>query len=145
MRDPSLQLRTAIWQAISDIHMEIGQPAVGVYDELAQDNATYPRIILLDCIGGDNDNSKCGFGGDWSQTIKISDSFTGGASKNTIDGLSDIIMQRLVVTDPLGILPLPDFDIWNVQGSVVFTQRYSDGTRKYIDKNLRITFSLTEK
>lgn len=145
MKDPSLQLRVAIWGAISDIYLEIGQPAVGVYDELAQDNATYPRIILLDCIGGDNDNSKCGWGGDWAQTIKISDSFTGGASKNTIDGLSDIIFQRLVRTNPLDMIALPDYEIWNIQGNVVFTQRYSDATRKYIDKNIRITFSLTEK
>lgn len=145
MRDPSLQLRTAIWSRISDIYLEIGKPAVGVYDELAQDDAIYPRIILLDCIGGDSDNSKCGWGGDWSQTIKISDAFTGGASKNTIDGLSDIIINRLVATDPGQMLVLPDFSIWNVQGNVVFTQRYSDATRKYIDKNLRITFSLTEK
>lgn len=145
MRDPSLQLRTQIATRLSDIYLEIGQPPVGVYDELAQDNAIYPRIILLDCIGGDSDNSKCGWGGDWAQTIKISDSFYGGASKNKIDGLSDIILQRLVVTDPFSMLPLPDFSIWNVQGNVIFTQRYSDGTRKYIDKNIRITFSLTEK
>lgn len=145
MRDPSLQLKEAVALGLSDIFLEIGQPAVGVYDELAPDNSIYPRIILLDCIGGDSDNSKCGWGGDWTQTIKISDSFYGGVTRNTIDGLSDIIFQRLVQTDPALMISLPSFSVWNIQANVVFTQRYSDTNRKYIDKNIRITFSLTEK
>lgn len=143
MRDPSLQIRVAIEAALAGL--TIDSLPVSIYDELAQDNATYPRVILLDCIGGDNDNSKCGWGGDWTQTIKVSDAFTGGVTKNRVDGLTDEIFQRLVQTDPTLIMSLPDFDIWNTQGNVAFTQRYSDATRKYIDKNIRITFSLTEK
>lgn len=143
MRDPSYQIRVAIEAVLAGL--TIDSVPVQIYDELAQDNATYPRVILLDCIGGDNDNSKCGWGGDWTQTIKISDAFTGGVSKNRVDLLSDEILNRLVQTDPDSIVALTDFDIWNTQGNVIFTQRYSDGTRKYIDKNIRITFSLTEK
>lgn len=143
MRDPSYQIRVAIADILADL--TISAVPVIVYDELSQDDANYPRIILLDCIGGDNDNSKCGWGGDWTQTIKVSDAFTGGVTKNRVDQLTDEIFQRLVQTEPALIMALPDFDIWNTQGNVVFTQRYSDATRKYIDKNIRITFSLTEK
>lgn len=143
MKDPSENIRVAVANALSGLTIN-GQP-VAVYDELAEDTATYPRVILLDVSGTNNDDSKCGFGGDWSQTIKISDAFTGGVTKNRIDQLSNDILEILVTTIPGSIIDLqPDFTVWNVSGNVIGNQRYADGTRKYIDKNIRITYSLTQ-
>lgn len=143
MKDPALNIRTAVAEALAGLTVD-GRPVV-VYDDLAEDTATFPRVILMDVIGSDNDNSKCGWGGDWSQTIKISDRFTGGVSKNRIDDISNQIMEILVQTAPSAIIDLsPDFSVWNVSGNVVGNQRYQDGVTKYVDKNIRITFSLTE-
>lgn len=144
MRDPSYDIREAIAITLAGITVGPDFTPVIVYDDIADDNAVYPRIILLDCIGGDTDNSKCGWGGDWFQTIKISDAMTGGVTKNRVDNIADEIFQRLVQTDPTLIISLADFHIWNVQGNAINTQRYGDQTRKYIDKNIRINFSLTE-
>lgn len=143
MKDPGYNIRVAVAQALSGLSVD-GRP-VDVYDELAEDNATFPRVILLDVIGSDNDNSKCGWGGDWSQTIKISDRFAGGVTKNRVDDISNQIMEILVQTAPSAVIDLsPDFSVWNTSGNVIGTQRYEDGVTKYIDKNIRITFSLTE-
>ena len=143
MRDPSYNIRVAVADALAGITID-GSP-VPIFDSLAQDDATFPRVILLDTIGSDNDNTKCGWGGDWSQTIKISDQFFGGVTKNRVDNISNQIFEALVNTDPALIIDLsPEFSVWNTSGNVIGNQQYQDGAVKYIDKNIRITFSLTE-
>lgn len=140
MKDPGYDIRVAVVNAL-----QVVMPNVGVYDSIAPDTAEFPRVIILDVTGSDNDNSKCGWGGDWGVTMKISDARTGGVSSNRIDQISSLIMETLVQTDPVLIIDLsPNFNAWNVSGSVLSAQEYEDSTYKYKDKNIRITYSITE-
>lgn len=142
MIDPSYNIRVAVADLLSDI-TSYGEP-VPVFDEIVSAEAGFPRIVLLDISGGGPRVSKCGFGGDYSQVIKVSTSFTGRVSKNIVEQLCTEVLQRLVPTTGNFIDIGPDFNVWKVDGSLIGTQNYTDGVRQYIDRNIRITYSLTQ-
>jgi hypothetical protein len=142
MIDPSYDIRVAVAELLSDITSS-GVP-VPVFDEIVSADAGFPRIVLLDNSGGGPRASKCGFGGDWSQVIKISTSFTGRVSKNVVELLSTEVLQRLVPASGQFINIGPDFNVWKVDGAIIGTQSYTDGVQQYIDRNIRITYSLTQ-
>jgi hypothetical protein len=143
MIDPSYNIRVAVADLLSDI-TSAGEP-VPVFDEIVSAVAGFPRIVLLDVSGGGARASKCGFGGDWSQVIKVSTSFTGRVSKNVVEQLCTEVLQRLVPLSGSFIDIGPDFNVWKVEGVIIGTQNYTDGIRQYIDRNIRITYSLTQK
>lgn len=142
MIDPSYSIRVAVADLLADI-ISAGQP-VPIFDEIVSAAAGFPRIVLLDVSGGGARFSKCGFGGDWSQIIKISTSFTGRVSKNIVELLSTEVLQRLVPVSGDFINIGSDFNVWKVEGAIVSTQGYTDGIAQYIDRNIRITYSLTQ-
>lgn len=142
MIDPSYNIRVAVADLLADI-TSAGQPVL-VFDEIVSAEAGFPRIVLLDVSGGGARFSKCGFGADWSQIIKVSTSFTGRVSKNVVELLCTEVLQRLVPSAGSFIDIGPDFNVWKVDGAIVSTQSYTDGIRQYIDRNIRITYSLTQ-
>lgn len=142
MIDPSYNIRVAVADLLSDI-TNSGEP-VSIFDEIVSADAAFPRIVLLDVSGGGARFSKCGFGNDWSQIIKVSSSFTGRVTKNIIEQISTDILQRLVPVSGDFIDIGPDFNVWKVEGAIVGTQSYTDGIRQYIDRNIRITYSITQ-
>ncbi len=142
MKYPGSNIRIGIYDAISNITYD--SVPVLVYDDQAAPDAVFPRVILLDVTGGGPRNSKCGFGGDWSITIKVTTSFVGRVTKNIGDDISNQILDILVPATGTFIDLSPEFSVWKVEGSVLNVSRYSDGTRTYVDHNLRITYSLTE-
>lgn len=144
MRSPAYDIRVAVADTLEGITYE-GSP-VNVYDELADPDGLYPRIILLDVSGPSlNGGTKCGFGGEYSQVIKVTDSFTGGATKTRVEQLVNEILERLVPFNGPYINLEPNFKVWNVEGAEQPSQSYTSGKRQYVDKNIRITYSLTEQ
>jgi len=143
MRNPAQDIQNAVAIALSGITYE-GQP-VEIYDQLAADDAGFYRIVLLDVTGGGERFSKCGFGGDWSQIIKVSKAWPNGArvKKEGLNFIADEILQRLV-SDSGGIDIGPSFNVWKVTGTISGDQSYGDGVKNYIDKNIRIDYSLTQ-
>lgn len=142
MNDPSYDIRVAVAGLLSDIIYNASP--VPVFDEIVSADAGFPRIVLLDVSGGGARFTKCGFGANWSQIIKVSTSFTGRVSKNAVELISKEILERLVPLSGDFIDIGPDFNVWKVDGAIVSTQTYQDGIRQYIDKNIRITYSLTQ-
>lgn len=143
MNDPSYNIQTAVFSALSGITWE-GQEIL-VYDEMAAPDAIFPRILLLDVTGGGARDSKCSFGGEWTQTIKVSNSFPGRVTKKGISAICNEILNRLVpLHGPWLDIGAP-FNIWFVEGNSLPSQSYTDGIRQYIDKNIRITYYLTEQ
>jgi hypothetical protein len=142
MIDPSYNIRVAVAELLADITSD-GEP-VPIFDEIVSASAGFPRIVLLDVSGGGARFSKCGFGADWSQVIKISTSFTGRVSKNIVEQICTEVLQRLVPVSGQFIDIGADFNVWKVDGAIVGTQSYTDGIRQYIDRNIRITYSLTQ-
>lgn len=138
MRDASYQLRVATAAALQDAGLT-------VYDMYADDNAVFPRIILNGVSALQTNFNKCGFVHDYNQSIKVTQSFAAGATSNTVDQLTDQILSILAPFNVSGYLVLPDFNIWRVNTQIVGTLQYTDGVRKYIDKNLNIVYSITEK
>lgn len=143
MRDPSYNIRVAVADLLTGI--QYNGTTVFVFDEIVAPDAGFPRIVLLDVSGGGARLTKCGFGADWSQVIKVCSSFTGRVTKNMIDIISNEVLSRLVPFTGDFIDIGPDFHVWNVEASVIGVQNYTDGSKQFIDKNLRITYSLTEK
>lgn len=143
MIDPSFNIRSAVATALSGITWN-GQEVV-IYDEMAAPDATFPRILLLDVTGGGARFSKCGFGADWSQVIKVSTAFSGRVTKNPLEYISNEILSRLVPKSGDFIDIGPDFNVWDVTATLSASQSYTDGIKQYIDKNIRITYSITEK
>jgi hypothetical protein len=143
MKDPSYSIRVAVANVLDGITWS-GTP-VPIYDDMAADDAPAIRIILQEINGGGPPSSKCGFGGDWSHVIKITHIFPGTSriKKDALDYIGNEILTRLVPfysSLDIGM----DFVIWKVQGSVIGNQSYEDGANKYVDKNLRIIYSITE-
>lgn len=143
MIDPSFSIRAAVAGALSGI-MWNGQE-VAIYDEMAAPDAVFPRIILLDVSGGGPRFSKCGFGGDYSQVIKVSTSFAGRVTKNPLESICNEILTRLVPATGPYIDLGADLNLWDITATLSASQSYTDGIRQYIDKNIRITYSITEK
>lgn len=144
MKDPSYTIRVAVATALTGITWD-GQP-VPVYDEMPDDAAENTvRILLQEVSGGGERFSKCGYGGDWSQVIKVTHIFPGTSrvKKDAVEYISDQILQRLS-PDTEYLQLSPDFAIWKTYGNVIGNQSYEDGVKKYIDRNLRITYSLVE-
>lgn len=143
MRNPAQDIQNAVALALDGIVYE-GQP-VNVYDQMAADTADFYRIILLDITGGGARFSKCGFGGDWSQVIKVSKAWSIGSrvKKIGLNAITDEILQRLV-PDNSNLDIGPYFSIWKIEGNVVGDLSYDDGAKIYIDKNIRINYSLTQ-
>jgi hypothetical protein len=143
MRNPAQDIQNTVSLLLTGIFYE-GQP-VEIYDQLAADDAGFYRIILLDVTGGGPRYSKCGFGGDWTQQIKISKSWPTGArvKKEGLNYIADEILQRLVPGNSALDIG-PGFSIWKVEGNVLGDQSYSDGAKTYIDKNIRIDYSLIQ-
>jgi|SRR5882724_3374118 len=143
MRNPSYDIRIAAANILSGITWN--SQLVEIFDELAADEGGFPRIVLLEVTGGGPRDSKCGFGGDWNQLIKITMAWpsTSRATKNVVDLITDEIFQRLVPGDSQMNIG-PDFSIWKIEGLDLGNQNYSDGAKNYVDKNIRITYSLTE-
>lgn len=144
MKDPSYSIRVAVATALNGILWD-GQP-VPIYDEMPDDAVENTvRILLQEISGGGERFSKCGHGGDWSQVIKVTHIFPGTArvKKDAIEYISDQILQRLSPDDNYLDIS-PDFSIWKTYGNIVGNQSYEDGVKKYIDRNLRITYSLVE-
>lgn len=142
MRDASFSIQAAVFAALSGIIVD-GE-VVPVYDEMAAPNATFPRILLLDISSSGGRIDKCTFGSDWSQVIKVSTSFPGRVTKKQLSEISDEILSRLVPFRKPFLDIGPDFNVYNVDASIEPSQSYTDGVRQYIDKNLRITYSITE-
>lgn len=142
MKDPSTAIRIAVTAALSGILYD--NKEVPIYDDMAPAFSSFPRIILQDVTGGGDRDSKCGFGGDWSQVIKVSTSFAGRVSKNPVEFISNEITQRLAPATGPFIDLSPEFSVWNTQARVNSTPSYSDGSLTYIDRNITITYSLTE-
>lgn len=142
MKYPATAIRVAVYDAIKNI--DFNGSVVPVFDDMASPEAGFPRIILLDVSGGGARNSKCGFGNDWSQSIKVTTSFTGRVTKNVGELISNEIFEILVPAGGPFIDLSPDFSVWKVEGTMLNVSRYSDGIRSYVDNNIRITYSLTE-
>jgi len=143
MKDPSYNIRVAEAELLAGILWAGNQ--VPVYDEMAPDTAPDIRIIFQEINGGGAPSTKCGFGGDWSRVIKVTQIFPGTArvNKDAVDHISSEILTRLVPLYPTMDLG-PEFTLWRAQGFIIGNQTYEDGSNKYIDKNIRITYSITE-
>lgn len=140
MKDASQTLRVSVWGVITNIP---GFP-INAYDLQAPDDATFPRVIIESITKGGTVRSKCGFGADWNIQLKISDSFTGRINQTQIDHITQEIL-RVLVPHQQALLPeLIDFKIWKADATILSVLDYEDKTRKYIDKNIQITYSLTE-
>jgi hypothetical protein len=142
MINPGYDIQIAAWEALQGIEWN-GQP-VPIFDEIVEDGAGFPRIVLLEVAGGGDRFTKCGFGADWSQLIKVTMAWpvTSRVNKQAINDIADQILQRLVPND--GNLVVPGIAIWKTFGNVLNDANYGDGAMNYIDKNIRITYSLTE-
>jgi len=136
MNSPSYDIRIQSYLALESI--SYNGKAVKVFDEFADSYANFPRIMLLDVTQTLSVDSKCGFAGDWAQTIKITDSITAARSKNRIELITKDILQRLVPFKGPYIDLSPYFIVWNVLANEQSSQSYTDGVRQYIDKNIRI-------
>lgn len=143
MKYPGTNIRVAVYDLIKNIL--VGGVPVPVYDEQTAPDAGFPRIVLLSVAGGGSRNSKCGFGGDWSQNIKVTTAYRGRVTKNEAEGIANEILDILVPASSDFIDIGPDFSVWKVEGNVLNSAGYSDNVRTFIDVDLRITYSLTEK
>lgn len=143
MKYPGTAIREAVYNLISAITSE--GKVVKVYDEITAPDAGFPRILLQDVSGGGPRDSKCGFGGDWTQTIKVTTAFKNRVTKNIGEDVANEILELLVPRSGDFLSIGPDFNIWKVEGALTGTVSYSDGVRTYVDNNIRITYSLTEK
>lgn len=143
MRNPAYSIREASYNALEGVITYEGN-AVPVYDTQTDDSAVFPRIILQGITGGGDAFSKCGFGGDWFQSIKISAAFKGRVTQNVVDQISDDVLQVLAPHKGPYLNISPEFNIWKTFAQVLNVQNYTDGAVKYIDLNLQITYSLTE-
>lgn len=143
MINPGTNIRVAVAELLSGLVYD-GRPVL-VFDEIVGAEAGFPRIVLMDVSGGGARFSKCGFGGDWRQSIKVSTTFNGRVSKNIAEDISNQILQTLVPHTGPFIDIGPDFNVWKVEGDILGTQSYQDAIRQYIDINIRITYSLTQK
>lgn len=144
MRSPAELIRSASFLAVSNGIGFVAGVDVIVYDAFALDNAVFPRVILQGITGGGPKFSKCGFGGDWFQSIKISSAFRMGGTTNYNETIVDNILE--VLCPPNGpYLNLGEpFHIWNAYGQILNTLTYDDGVVKYIDTDIQITYSITE-
>lgn len=146
MKNPSYAIRVAVANALSGITYD--GVSVKVYDQMAASGATYPRIILENSSASAFGSrlTKCQFGNDWSQTIRVSAYFPGAGRVNSevVESIADDILQIL---NPLSgpFLDLsPAFSVWNTNGAVLNTSVFSDSVGQYVDTTIRITYSLTE-
>lgn len=145
MRDPSLQVRTAVTEALQGIEYN-GTP-IPIFDFLTDDMSSFPRIILLPLSGSGARQSKCEFGSTWQLQIKISSAFAGNAmvTQDIVDDISDKILQILVpFSEPFLDLNDSSLAVWDVVASIPGSLVYEDKARKYVDKNLIISFTIQE-
>lgn len=149
MRDASKDLRIGIATELYGITVldDLGVVHdVPVYDGVAPVNGTFPRIIIMSASGpgGSSRFSKCGFGGQWVVTLKISMFYQGDVTKNLVDDISNEILPRLAPMLPPYIDIGPYFKVWNVDVSPANHLHYSDQVGNYVDKNITINFSITQ-
>lgn len=144
MRDPSLDLRVAVESVLSTITYA-GNP-VPIFDMLTDDMSNFPRIIMGQISAVGARESKCGFGSQWSQNIKISTAFPGSGrvTQNIVDEISNSILEALVPFSSPFINIGPDWQVWNVEANIPGSLTYEDKARKYIDKNIIILYTITE-
>lgn len=143
MRNPAYDIRVASFDAL-DGSITYNGEIVPVYDTNSEDVAGFPRIILQGITGGGPRMSKCGFGSNWFQSIKISSMFKGGLTQNEVDIISDELLQILCPVSRPFLDLSPNFNVWQVESQVLNIQNYTDGASKYIDLDIQITYSLTE-
>lgn len=142
MKHPGYAIREAVTTALMPL-VDAGY-SVGIFDEATTPNAGFPRIVMLGLNGGGPRLSKCGFGGSWSQLIKVTDSTTGGLSKNKAEQLASMVMEILVPQLGPFIDLSPDFNVWKVEATAAGVTSYADAQRKYIDININVNYFLTE-
>lgn len=117
-----------------------------VYDTFAIPTAAFPRVVLQQVTGGGQRLTKCGFGADWFQSIKVSNKFkaSAGATQNENDRIVDAIFKALVpMNGPY--ITMENFHCWQAIGQVLNVLNYTDGADNYIDTDIQITYSLTQK
>lgn len=140
MRDPSTDIRVAI---VEKINNEAIFP-ISIYDTQAPDDGLFPRVIIQSVTKGTDRRTKCGFGADWNIQLKISARFNGRINSKEVEDISNEILYLLVPLETSAYPVLTNFKIWNANGSVLSDLDYEDGSAKYKDKNIQITYSLTE-
>jgi len=143
MRNPAYDIQDKSYTALAG-NLLVDSQNIEVFDEFTDDNAVFPRVILEGITGGGPVFTKCGFGGDWFQNIKVSDRFQGRVTKNRVNKIADQILQILAPKDGPFIDVAPDFTVWKAYGNILNTLSYDDGVNKYIDINIQITYSITE-
>ena len=143
MRDAGYDIQYAVAAALSGITYN-GAP-VGVFDQQAPIGAEFPRILLGSISGGGPRQSKCHFGGTWTQQIKVTAYFRKDVTKNIIYNISDQIMAILVPHKGPYIYIGDNFTVYRVDGNLQGDVRYSNGTGTFIDRNISITYYITEK
>jgi len=156
MKDPAEALRIATVNALQagNISYTIvvgGTPVtyadVPIFDEFTEDNTSFPRIIIQDAQVGPQQGSKIGFRANCTQVIKVTMAFpgSGGVTKNITDNISSQIMQLLVPSPQGPFMDLgPDFKIMLAVVAGAVNQSYQDAERKYIDRNVRITYTIEQ-
>lgn len=149
MRDASKYIRIGIVNALAGLSVidDLGNEySVPVYDGKAPADAKHPRIIItsLSGPGGNSRFSKCHFGGQWSVQMKASMFYQGDMTKNLVDDIADAVLQLLCPKNPPYMNLSPFFNVWDVDAVPGPHQQYMDEVGFYVDKNISITYSLTE-
>lgn len=149
MLDASKDIRAASANALSTIVVmdDLGNViAPEVWDGQAPPKSAFPRIILGSINGpsGNTRFSKCGFGGIWTQRIKVSMFYQADTTKNLVDDISNQVLSLLCpLSPPFLVLGLP-FVVWNVDAVPGPHQEYTDGIGNYVDRDIIINYSITQ-
>lgn len=123
-----------------------GEP-VPVFDDTAENNAGFPRIIIQDAIIGPQQGNRIAWRYEVTQVIKVTARYRMDVDSNIVNNISSQITQRLVPSTVPPYMSLgADFNILLAQVTTISNQRYGDpfNTFRYIDRNIRISYLIEQ-
>lgn len=143
MKDPAAVLGIAVYNKLF-LQIPNGVGFVPIYDEMAEDGATFPRIIILDAQTGPQIGSKTSFRTVCSVVVKASMAFDRDVTKNITNNIIDQVSQLLIPTPGGPFIAVPGFKVVLTELVSASTNSYQDMAKKYIDRNARYEFTIEQ-
>lgn len=137
-------LQTAIYDALAG-QISYNAAPVDIFDEIAALGAGFPRVIIQAISNGPQEGSKDSFRSECSVLLKVSTAFFQDVTKTINDSIANQIASILIPSPKGPFLNVEGFSVLLVQLAGTSSQSYQDQFQKYLDKNIRIQFTLEQK
>lgn len=143
MKDPATVLGIAIYNKLF-LQIISNTAQVMIYDEMAEDGAQFPRLIILDAQTGPQIGTKISFRTVCSVVIKASMAFDRDVTKNITNDIINQVSQLLIPAPYGPFITVPGFKVILTELVSASNNSYQDMAKKYIDRNARFEFTLEQ-